>query len=127
MAKQTFTHKHIAQTINEVGIKAIDYFSLLHIVTGLALNVLFSMFLETTLVLLSVIYCAVFWEFFENYIMLHYNIKFNNKRDSLINALMDIFFTNFGGILGVFIKKWMAFLLMMNLIVFTKVWKHIIK
>ncbi len=94
----------IAESIAEVGISAMDYFTWGHIAMGLGffallsfLHVYFKYIKQSDafpiwLALLITVIIGIFWEFFENFVLWSWGLKFENRQDSLLNASMDIIF-----------------------------------
>jgi len=94
----------IAESIAEVGISAMDYFTWGHIAMGLGffallsfLHVYFKYIKQNDafpiwLAFLITVIIGIFWEFFENFVLWSWGLKFENRQDSLLNASMDIIF-----------------------------------
>lgn len=101
----------VVSTKGETGRTAIDYFSWGHINMGIASYLLLSLintipswvtqtkvdiiFWWVMLVLTIVV--GVVWEIIENTLFIKLGIKFENRRDSLVNATWDIIFAIIGG------------------------------
>jgi len=94
----------IAEITAEVGISAMDYFTWGHIAMGLGFFALFSLFhvyfknikqsdkFPIWLAFLITVIIGIFWEFFENFVLWSWGLKFEGRQDSLLNASMDIIF-----------------------------------
>jgi len=94
----------IAEIIAEVGISAMDFFTWGHIAMGFGFFALLS-FLHVYfkyvkqndkfpiwLAFLITVIIGIFWEFFENFVLWSWGLKFEGRQDSLLNASMDIIF-----------------------------------
>ncbi len=94
----------IAERIAEVGISAMDFFTWGHIAMGFGFFALLS-FLHVYfkyvkqndkfpiwLAFLITVIIGIFWEFFENFVLWSWGLKFEGRQDSLLNASMDIIF-----------------------------------
>ncbi|MFW9987866.1 MAG: hypothetical protein ACFFC3_04360 [Candidatus Odinarchaeota archaeon] len=100
-----------------VGRSPLDYYSWGHIAFGIAAFSLFSLIItiweifieEATMswyyILIFVLIVAVCWELIENTILWKLNLKYENRKDSLINSLFDIIFVIFGGA-STWLLKW---------------------
>lgn len=85
-----------------------DYYSIGHILFGY-ISFLVSIFIWSflgfgailELSLVSSIMVGVFWELFENTILVDTRFKFNKKQDCLENSLSDIIFVFIGAIAGI--------------------------
>lgn len=108
----------IADESNEVGHHPIDYFSWGHVDIGVSIFLLVSLintipsWIDQQLVylipfwstlVLSLVF-AVLWEIVENTLLIKLQLKFEGRRDSLLNALWDIFFVCVGCV-GMWIIK----------------------
>jgi hypothetical protein len=100
----------IAETIDEVGIAALDYFTWGHLFMGVLfftllslLHVLFRYALNPApdflkdplpiwLAFLITLIIGIVWEPFENFVLYAWGMKFENRQDSLLNASFDIIF-----------------------------------
>jgi len=102
-----------ADSREETGRKPIDYFSWGHIGMGVVVFLLWSLInLMSSLIsgslnlivpfwfsIVLTIVTAIVWEIIENTLFLHIGIKFEDRRDSLINAIADIVFVIGGGLI----------------------------
>lgn len=94
----------IAETIAEVGNSAMDFFTWGHIAMGFGFFALFSLLhgyfkyvkqndkFPIWLAFLITVIIGIFWEFFENFVLWSWGLKFEGRQDSLLNASMDIIF-----------------------------------
>lgn len=94
----------IAETIAEVGNSAMDFFTWGHIAMGFGffallsfLHVYFKYIKQNDkfpiwLAFLITVIIGIFWEFFENFVLWSWGLKFEGRQDSLLNASMDIIF-----------------------------------
>jgi len=100
----------LARNKEEVGISAIDFFSCTHVVLGYLilltnytiLNLSFEISFDYFLLLLNII-ASLSWELLENFVLYKFKIKYRHRRDSKINAFMDMVFFFFGGLIGIYI------------------------
>lgn len=102
---------------NYVGRSPLDYYSWGHIAFGIASFSLFSLIITLWelftgpapiswyFILIFVFTVAVVWELFENTILWRLGLKYENRKDSLINALFDIIFVIGGGV-TTWLMKW---------------------
>lgn len=94
----------IAEITAEVGISAMDFFTWGHIAMGFGFFALLS-FLHVYakyvkqndkfpiwLAFLITVIIGIFWEFFENFVLWSWGLKFEGRQDSLLNASIDIIF-----------------------------------
>ena len=102
-----------AESTDEVSRKPIDYFSWGHIGMGVVVFLLWSLInLMPSLALGSIVFpvffwfsivltivTAIVWEIIENTLFVHIGIKFEDRRDSFINAIADIVFVIIGGLI----------------------------
>lgn len=99
----------IAKTKDDVGKAAIDVFSFSHLIFGYLLYpilhsiifILVRAYLDFTC-LLGIVLMSLFWEAIENTLLYRKGIKFGNRRDSLKNSLMDIYFFSSGGVISMY-------------------------
>ncbi|MCK4239500.1 MAG: hypothetical protein KAX33_10275 [Candidatus Lokiarchaeota archaeon] len=94
----------IAETIAEVGTSAMDFFTWGHIAMGFGffallsfLHIYFKYIKQSDkfpiwLAFLITVIIGIFWEFFENFVLWSWGLKFEGRQDSLLNASMDIIF-----------------------------------
>jgi hypothetical protein len=101
----------VGTTTDEVGRAPMDFYSWGHVDMGIATFLLLSLintipsFVTGTLIyivpywlfILLVLLVAMVWELIENTLFVDLGIKFENRRDSFINALADIMFVMIGG------------------------------
>ena len=99
----------IAKTKDDVGKAAIDVFSFSHLIFGYLLYpILHSIIYISVRVysnfvcLLGTVLMSLFWEAIENSLLYRKGIKFGNRRDSLKNSLMDIYFFSSGGVISMY-------------------------
>jgi hypothetical protein len=101
-----------------VGRSPWDYYSWGHIAFGIAAFSIFSFIItiyelitsiEAALpwlwIMLFVLIVAIGWELIENTIIWRLGLKYENRRDTFINAFFDIFFVVLGG-LATWLLKW---------------------
>lgn len=100
-----------------VGRSPLDYYSWGHIAFGIAAYAIFSLMITiwelligpATMpwyyILIFVLVVAVFWELIENTILWRLGLKYENRKDSFINALFDIIFV-IGGGAATWLMKW---------------------
>ncbi|MFW9880918.1 MAG: hypothetical protein ACFFG0_48270 [Candidatus Thorarchaeota archaeon] len=100
-----------------VGRSPWDYYSWGHIAFGIATFTLFSLIINlwelfigpSTMpwfyILIFVIIVAVTWEIIENTILWRLGLKYENRKDSFLNAFFDIVFMILGG-LATWLLKW---------------------
>ena len=102
----------VAESKQEVGRAPIDYFSWGHVDMGIAVFLLWSMInlipsavvgdlidiVPFWLSIVLTIVVAVVWEILENTLFVDIGIKFEGRRDSLINSIWDIIFVIIGGL-----------------------------
>ncbi|MFX1567711.1 MAG: hypothetical protein ACFFCV_05005 [Promethearchaeota archaeon] len=100
-----------------VGRSPWDYYSWGHLAFGIASFSLFSLIITLWelitgpapvpwySILIFVLVVGIIWEIFENTILWRLGLKYENRKDSLINALFDIFFVFVGGI-AAWLMKW---------------------
>lgn len=109
----------IARSKEEYGIAAVDPFSLGHFLKGYVLHMIFYIFyipLVTSLIL--IFFISVLWEIIENNNFLRDYVKFNKKKDSLVNSGSDITFTILGALIFFFVSLTNSFtIIMISLIV----------
>ena len=99
----------IAKTKDDVGKAAIDVFSFSHLIFGYLLYpilhsiifILVRAYLDFTC-LLGIVLMSLFWEAIENTLLYRKGIKFGDRRDSLKNSLMDIYFFSSGGVISMY-------------------------
>ncbi|UCC18852.1 MAG: DUF2585 family protein [Promethearchaeota archaeon] len=100
-----------------VGRAPWDYYSWGHIAFGIATFTIFSLIINLWelfigpsslpwfYILICVIIVAVTWEVIENTILWKLGLKYENRKDTFINALFDILFMILGG-LATWLLKW---------------------
>lgn len=86
----------IAKTLIQVGTAGIDFYTFGHIIMGILGFTIMSNFVDTPSAFSFVQLGAVAWELFENIILFHYDFKFEGRRDSGLNAILDIAFMDIG-------------------------------
>jgi len=104
------TNMIVAESIDEVGIAALDYFTWGHLFMGVLffillslLHILFRYALNPAsdfskdpfpiwLAFLITLIIGIVWEPFENFVLYSWGMKFENRQDSIFNALFDIIF-----------------------------------
>jgi len=94
-----------------VGRSALDYYSWGHLDMGIAAFLLISLFITVTealigpsildwwFVMVLVIIFGFIWELIENTILHRWGWRPSNRRDSIVNAVWDIFLVCVGGLL----------------------------
>lgn len=99
-----------------VGRSPLDYYSWGHIAFGIGAFSIFSLIITlwelyvgpATLpwyfILIFVIIVGIVWEIFENTILWKLGVKYENRKDTFINAFFDIVFVIVGGIVTWFLK-----------------------
>ena len=93
-----------------VGRSPIDFYSWGHIDLGIGSFVIFSLMITlyqyitdipSTLgwywIYLAVLIVAIVWELFENIILWRLGLKYENRKDTFLNAFFDIIFVMLGG------------------------------
>jgi hypothetical protein len=100
-----------------VGRAPWDYYSWGHIAFGIAAFALLSLIINLWelisgpapipwfFILFLVVIAGVVWEIIENTILWRLGLKYENRKDTFINAFFDIFFVFIGGI-GTWLLKW---------------------
>jgi len=102
----------VASSKSQTGKAPIDYFSWGHVDLGIASFLLLSLinclpsyfedeliyFIPYWLMLVIVFVVAILWEILENTLFVAIGIKFEGRRDSLINATWDVIFGMIGGL-----------------------------
>ena len=97
----------IAKCREEVGIKAIDFYSIGHIIIGyisfLVYAMIFFLMFNDYIPIFALLYAVetgILWELLENYVLDKTYLKFNNRKDSLQNSFTDVLFDVVGGLIG---------------------------
>ena len=103
-----------------VGRSPLDFYSWGHIAFGIGAFTIFSLIITiyelifVTAAVMPWLWIIIFviavgfgWEIIENTILWKLGVKFENRRDSLINAFFDILFVILGG-LGTWLLKWIV-------------------
>jgi len=120
----------VAETKEETGRAPWDYFSWGHIAMGIVsflLLVLINIiptYVDQALVyiipywwmLILTIGVGIGWEIIENTIFVETGLKFENRRDSLVNAIWDIIFVTIGALYIWILKGIMVNVISVNLI-----------
>ncbi|MFX1279698.1 MAG: hypothetical protein ACFFA3_09800 [Promethearchaeota archaeon] len=100
-----------------VGRSPLDYYSWGHIAFGIGAFSIFSLIITlwelyvgpATLpwyfILIFVIIVGIAWEIFENTVLWKLGVKYENRKDTFINAFFDIVFVIVGGI-ATWLLKW---------------------
>ena len=100
-----------------VGRSPWDYYSWGHIAFGIATFAIFSLIINLWelligpspmpwyYILIFVFIVAVIWELIENTILWRLGLKYENRKDSFLNAFFDIIFMIIGG-LATWLLKW---------------------
>jgi hypothetical protein len=100
----------VAQDISQVGVSAIDSYSIGHVAMGIMTWLIISLgysvydyyglppLLELWMVFLFTFVVAIVWEIFENTIFWYMGKKFENRRDSILNSIWDIIFVMLGAL-----------------------------
>jgi hypothetical protein len=100
-----------------VGRSPWDYYSWGHIAFGIGAFSIFSLIITLWelivgpatmpwyFILLFVLIVGVFWEIFENTVLWRLGVKYENRKDTFINAFFDIVFVLIGG-LATWLLKW---------------------
>ncbi len=106
----------IAESTAEVGLSAMDYFTWGHIAMGVGFFALLSLLhvyfkyvkqndkFPIWLPFLITVIIGVLWEIFENVLLYNLGMKFEDRRDSLLNASVDIVFVTLGA--AVYLLLW---------------------
>jgi len=133
----TFIRKFVARTYTQISQKAIDYFSLIHILFGLIsyyLSYFIMMLIGLPIDFISgmglayVMNISLVWEFFENFILSKTKLKKNSRKDSLQNSLMDLVFTEIGGIIGFLrLNIFLNIIIIQNIITLGLLWRYVTK
>ncbi|TFF85748.1 MAG: DUF2585 family protein [Promethearchaeota archaeon] len=112
----------LAKTRDDISKTAIDCFSFMHLMFGyfgfLFFNFMFFFTIGNFLngfSLLFIIFFSIIWELTENIVLIRFNIKFGNRKDSVFNSGMDITFFLIGGCIGLisFYLEFRFFLILM--------------
>ncbi len=105
------TAPSVAQDISQVGVSPLDSYSIGHVAMGvmawLIISLGYSLYQHYGLpplfelwgVFLLTLAVAVVWEIFENTIFWYTGKKFENRRDSILNSIWDIFFVMLGAVI----------------------------
>ncbi|MFX1378200.1 MAG: hypothetical protein ACFFA4_03830 [Promethearchaeota archaeon] len=100
-----------------VGRSPWDYYSWGHIAFGIGSFSIFSLIITIWelligpalipwyFILLLVLITGVIWEIFENTVLWRLGLKYENRRDTFVNAFFDIIFVIIGG-LATWLLKW---------------------
>ena len=102
----------VATTPDEVGIAALDFYTIGHICMGIAIFLVFSLFytipmkskgdsrvlMPLWLIWIITVACGIAWEYFENTIFIELGWKFEGRKDSILNSITDIIFVGVGGL-----------------------------
>lgn len=105
-------NEFIATSVDEVGISALDFFSIGHICMGIGIFLFLSLFytipmskddgsqviLPLWLVWILTMVLGIAWEFLENILFIELGIKFEGRQDSIINIITDISLVGVGGL-----------------------------
>jgi len=97
---------------SEVGISALDFYSIGHICMGIGIFLFFSLFytipmkskgdsrvlLPLWAIWIITVACGIAWEYIENTLFIELGIKFEGRQDSMINIITDIIFVGVGGL-----------------------------
>lgn len=106
-----------ARDDDDIATSAVDFFSLGHILMGQISFIICYLVMtywigntDTTTVkkwsLIITIIFGIVWEPFENIIVWKMGLKFENRRDSILNIIFDILFVILGGVLAWIITIW---------------------
>jgi hypothetical protein len=102
----------IAESINEVGISFLDFYSVGHICMGIGIFLLFSLLytipmgkeegasqiiLPLWAIWVITVAVGIIWEIIENTIFFSLGIKFEHRLDSPANIVSDVLFVALGG------------------------------
>lgn len=116
----------IGDTKDEVGKAPWDYFSWGHIAMGVMTFILLSLIntipslvsneiidiIPWWLMIVLAIVVALVWELLENTLFIHLGVKFEGRRDSLVNAIWDVIFAIIGALIMWLIKGILVNLIM---------------
>ncbi len=86
----------VAKTVVQVGISGVDFYTFGHIIMGLIGFTIMANILDTAGAFSFVQLGAVVWELIENIILYKIGLKFEERRDSGLNAILDIAFMDIG-------------------------------
>lgn len=98
----------VAQDISQVGVSPLDSYSIGHVAMGVMAWLIISLgysiyqyyglppLFELWVVFLLTLLFAVVWELFENVILFKAGLKFESRRDSILNSIWDILFVVLG-------------------------------
>jgi len=94
----------------DIARSPIDIFSLAHLIMGQLLYVTIyaivylcaDPYIADAIAFAITILVGVFWEVLENYVLFNHNLKFENRRDTLINSLFDVLFVVLGSLMMLF-------------------------
>ncbi len=119
----------IAKCKDEVGIKAIDFYSIGHIVLGyilfLVFSVIFFVLFNDYIPFFALVYAVeigILWELFENYILDKTYLKFEIRKDSITNSFADVVFNLIGGFFGLILIIYLTFILVLLITIIYLVW-----
>jgi hypothetical protein len=114
--------KFFATTQSDISKAAVDFFSIGHILMGqIAYFIVYAIitwplaYLGVDADLWAVIFSiliGIIWEPFENIILFAMGLKFENKRDSILNSVFDIIFVIIGAVISYFIHNWVVNLIL---------------
>ena len=114
----------LAKNRDDISKAAIDCFSFTHLMFGyfgfLFLNFMFFFTFGNFFdgfSLLFIIFFSIIWELTENIVLIRFNIKFGNRKDSSFNSVMDITFFVVGGCIGL-ISFYLEFRFFLILVLF---------
>lgn len=129
----SFKPPTVAQDLSHVGVSAVDSYSIGHVAFGvmswLIISLLYSVPGNWDLpplvplwgIFLLVLAVGVIWEIFENTIFWAMGKKFENRKDSLLNALWDVVFVMLGALVF-----WIFWLLYVDIGGFAGRWYYLI-
>ncbi|MHA1819038.1 MAG: DUF2585 family protein [Promethearchaeota archaeon] len=108
--------KFFATTGDEIAKAPVDFYSIGHILMGqIIFFVVYAILkwplaekvsdIEVWAIIIAII-SGIVWEPIENIILYKLGLKYENKRDSIANAIFDIIFVTLGALLAHWINNW---------------------
>lgn len=104
--------KLIGTTEKEISKYAFDYYSILHLISGIIsyfigfwlLNIFFAEILAILICYICLFIGGIIWEIAENSILI--SMKVFEKRDFIINSQADVLLVFLGGVIGCITYNW---------------------
>ncbi len=108
--------RFIARDKEEVAVSPVDFFSIGHVLMGqlsffvvhlvIWYGIGYHRSFEGIWCLVTSVIIGILWEPFENVVLMRYGMKFEDKRDTLVNSVFDILFVTMGGLIAFSIRYW---------------------